>query len=108
LGENSPLVIHEAQACHIPVITADFGGMSEYVRHLENGLLFQHRNVQDLAQKIQFAVENPALMQKLGQKGYLYSADGQVPSIEDHCKTLEQIYNKLINQNATQYLAYHD
>lgn len=107
-GENSPLVIHEAQTCHIPVITADFGGMSEYVRHLENGLLFQHRNVQDLAQKLQFAFENQDLMQKLGQKGYLYSADGQVPSIEAHCKTLEQIYHNLINQNATQYLAYHD
>ncbi len=24
-GENSPLVIHEAQACRVPVITADFG-----------------------------------------------------------------------------------
>ncbi|MEJ6588766.1 MAG: glycosyltransferase, partial [Crocinitomicaceae bacterium] len=26
-GENSPLVIHEAQSCKVPVITADFGGM---------------------------------------------------------------------------------
>jgi glycosyltransferase involved in cell wall biosynthesis len=32
-AENSPLVIHEAQSCKIPVITADFGGMKEYVQH---------------------------------------------------------------------------
>jgi glycosyltransferase involved in cell wall biosynthesis len=32
-AENSPLVIHEAQSCKVPVITADFGGMKEYVQH---------------------------------------------------------------------------
>jgi glycosyltransferase involved in cell wall biosynthesis len=30
--ENSPLVIHEAQQARVPVITADVGGMAEYVR----------------------------------------------------------------------------
>ena len=30
--ENSPLVIHEAQQCGVPVITADHGGMGEYVQ----------------------------------------------------------------------------
>ncbi len=38
--ENSPLVIHEAQQARVPVITADVGGMAEYVEHEENGLLF--------------------------------------------------------------------
>ena len=44
-AENSPLVIHEAQACKVPVITANYGGMKEYVQHQVNGLLFEHRNV---------------------------------------------------------------
>jgi glycosyltransferase involved in cell wall biosynthesis len=26
-AENSPLVIHEAQQCRVPVLTADYGGM---------------------------------------------------------------------------------
>jgi hypothetical protein len=42
--ENSPLVIHEAQQARIPVITANVGGMAEYVQHEENGLLFEHRS----------------------------------------------------------------
>ena len=42
--ENSPLVIHEAQQARVPVITADAGGMAEYVRHEVNGLLFEHRS----------------------------------------------------------------
>ena len=30
-AENSPLVIHEALQAGVPVITADYGGMAEYV-----------------------------------------------------------------------------
>jgi len=94
-AENSPLVIHEAQACKIPVITADYGGMSEYVQHQVNGLLFSHRNPQSMAEQMQFAVENPDIMKKLGEKGYLFSPDGTVPDIEDHCNTLVRVYNQL-------------
>lgn len=92
-AENSPLVIHEAQSCKVPVITADFGGMKEYVQHQVNGLLFEHRNTNSLAEQMKFAIANPHLMKECGQKGYLFSADGSVPNIQDHCKELEKIYN---------------
>jgi glycosyltransferase involved in cell wall biosynthesis/MoaA/NifB/PqqE/SkfB family radical SAM enzyme len=95
-GENSPLVIHEAQSSKVPVITADFGGMKEYVQHNVNGLLFEHRNTNSLAEQMKFAVSNPDKMKKLGEKGYLYSAYGNVPNIQDHCKELENIYRKFI------------
>ena len=96
-GENSPLVIHEAQACKVPVITADFGGMKEYVQHQVNGLLFEHRNKESLKEQMQFAIENPKLLEKLGKRGYLYSKDGSVPDITKHCKTLEKIYQDIKN-----------
>jgi glycosyltransferase involved in cell wall biosynthesis/MoaA/NifB/PqqE/SkfB family radical SAM enzyme len=95
-AENSPLVIHEAQSCKVPVITADFGGMKEYVQHQVNGLLFEHRNTNSLAAQMKFAIANPDLMKKYGQKGYLFTADGSVPNIQDHCKELEKIYNRFI------------
>ncbi len=98
-GENSPLVIHEAQSCKVPVITADFGGMKEYVQHNVNGLLFEHRNVNSLVEQLKFAVSNPETMKQLGEKGYLYSADGSVPNIQDHCKELKIIYQKFIPKN---------
>ncbi len=97
-GENSPLVIHEAQACNIPVITADFGGMKEYVQHNANGLLFKHRDTNSLVKQMKFAVENPAKMKLLGNKGYLYSNDGSVPNIKEHCVDLEKIYKKHIDK----------
>lgn len=97
-GENSPLVIHEAQSCKVPVITADYGGMKEYVQHKVNGLLFKHRNTSSLAQQLNFAISNPDKMIELGKRGYLYSKDGEVPSIEDHCIDLEKIYNRFTNK----------
>lgn len=96
-AENSPLVIHEAQSCKIPVITADFGGMKEYVQHMVNGLLFEHRNTISLTKQMEYAIENPELMQKLGQRGYLHSEDGSVPNIQNHCKELEKIYQRFKN-----------
>lgn len=93
-GENSPLVIHEAQACQIPVITANFGGMAEYVQHLKNGLLFEHRNADSLAEQMLFALQNPEKMQKLGARGYLYDAKGLVPDIKNHCLELKKIYKQ--------------
>ncbi|ALM21988.1 hypothetical protein AAT17_12470 [Nonlabens sp. MIC269] len=95
-AENSPLVIHEAQACEVPVITADFGGMKEYVKHNINGLLFKHRDANDLHLQLVGAVSNPDKMKKLGQKGYLYSQDGQVVSINEHCEKLEEIYKSFV------------
>jgi MoaA/NifB/PqqE/SkfB family radical SAM enzyme len=98
-GENSPLVIHEAQSCKVPVITADFGGMKEYVEHKVNGLLFEHRNTKALAQQMKWAVSNREKMKKFGEKGYLHSIDGSVPNIEEHCQELENMYQKFIPKN---------
>lgn len=95
--ENSPLVIHEAQAAKIPIITADVGGMKEFVNHKKNGLLFEHRNRESLTKQMKFAVNNPSAMKTMGEKGYLYSETGQIPSIEDHGKQILELYNNLLN-----------
>lgn len=94
-GENSPLVIHEAQACHIPVITANYGGMAEYVDHKINGLLFEHRNSNSLSEQMQWAIENKSKMIDFGKRGYLFSENGSVPEIKQHCKELQNIYERL-------------
>ncbi|MBS0616196.1 MAG: glycosyltransferase [Verrucomicrobia bacterium] len=94
-GENSPLVIHEALQCRIPVITANFGGMAEYVKHEYNGLLFEHRNPHDLAQKMERLAHNPELAKELGQRGYHLSEDGNIPDITSHARTIIKFYEDL-------------
>lgn len=108
-GENSPLVIHEAQACRVPVITANFGGMREYVQDGVNGLLFEHRNAESLAQKLQEAHDNPQKMMKMGARAYLYHPEGNAPSISEHCESLISVYQKTIQKYAaTRTMAHHD
>ena len=94
--ENSPLVIHEAQQARVPVITADVGGMAEFVRHGINGLTFVHRSWQSLAERMQQFVDDPALARRLGRRGYLYSEDGSVPAIKDHVCVVESIYKHVL------------
>ncbi|MDR2058475.1 MAG: glycosyltransferase [Dysgonamonadaceae bacterium] len=94
-AENSPLVIHEAQACKVPVITANYGGMCEYVNHKINGLLFEHRNINSLAEQMQWAIEHPEEMHSFGNRGYLYSKDGKVPDIETHCVELIKYFENV-------------
>jgi len=91
-GENSPLVIHEANQLRIPIITANYGGMKEYVQHLQNGLLFEHRNIQDLFAKMLQLATDKNLVQELSKRGYIYSDNGDIPNITDHAKEIENIY----------------
>lgn len=95
-AENSPLVIHEAQQCRVPVVTADYGGMGEYVHHEVNGLLFQHRDPVDLARQMQRFVDDPAFAQRLGARGYPFDATGDIPDIEEHVAQIESLYRGAI------------
>jgi glycosyltransferase involved in cell wall biosynthesis/MoaA/NifB/PqqE/SkfB family radical SAM enzyme len=91
-AENSPLVIHEAQQARVPVITADVGGMAEYVRHEVNGLLFAHRDPGALAVQMQRFVTDPGLARSLGARGYVHADDGDVPSSSAHVREIENLY----------------
>ena len=97
-AENSPLVIHEALQARVPVITADYGGMAEYVHHEENGLLFAHRSPDSLAQQMQRLADDPELARRLGSRGYLQSEHGNVPNMLDHSMAVEQIYELLLQR----------
>lgn len=96
--ENSPLVIHEAQQARVPVITADAGGMAEYVRHEVNGLLFEHRSVSSLARQMQRFLDEPSLARRLGGRGYLFSDSGDIPDVTEHVRDVERPYDQVLSQ----------
>jgi glycosyltransferase involved in cell wall biosynthesis len=99
--ENSPLVIHEAQQARVPVITADAGGMAEYVYHEQNGLLFRHRDTNALVEQMQRFVDDPDFAESLGRRGYIKNKSGDVPSIEDHVDELIRHYRSLQREVVT-------
>jgi glycosyltransferase involved in cell wall biosynthesis/MoaA/NifB/PqqE/SkfB family radical SAM enzyme len=96
--ENSPLVIHEAQQARVPVVTANVGGMAEYVHHEVNGLLFEHRAVAALAEQMQRLINDPGLAVQLGDRGYLFSESGDIPAIEEHARVVEEVYERVIER----------
>ncbi|MCY4046611.1 MAG: glycosyltransferase [Candidatus Dadabacteria bacterium] len=99
--ENSPLVIHEAQQCRVPVITASHGGMGEYVKNGENGLTFRHRDSDDLRTAMRAAVADPVSLKRMGKRGYLFSDDGQIPCARRHADEVLRHYGRL-TQGASQ------
>lgn len=94
--ENSPLVIHEAQQARVPVITANTGGMDEYVNHDQNGLLFDHRSANALAEQMQRCINDPVWAKNLGKPGYLFSDDGNIPELSKHVAEIEEKYMELV------------
>ncbi len=93
--ENQPGVILEAFAVGIPVVATDVGGMSEFVRHEENGLLFERESVEDLARQLRRLGEEPGLI------GRLRAGIGPVKTVEENVDELEVLYNTLLNNSQT-------
>lgn len=100
--ENSPLVIHEAQQVRVPVITADVGGMAEYVHHEVNGLLFKHRSIEQLSAQMQRFVDKPSYAAKLGDRGYIFSENGDIPDIQSHVQEIVKLYAQVLKRKEPQ------
>jgi glycosyltransferase involved in cell wall biosynthesis len=86
--ENSPNVILEAFAHHIPVIASDLGGMAELVNEGENGLLFKPGDPDSLAGQLRRLLEDPRLLPKLR------TGIGPVKNLTQEIDELEEIYQR--------------
>ncbi len=78
--EGFPMTIVEAFSNGCPVIASNLGSMSSIIEDAKNGLKFEIGNVEDLAEKLSFAISNPQLMKAMGVNARLefenkYSAD---------------------------------
>ena len=90
--EGYGLVVQEAFASNTPVVASDIGALNEFVKHMENGLLFRVGDSGDLAEKLQMLIKNPGLLHHL-KKGI-----PQVKTIEQYARELETIYEKIISK----------
>ena len=67
LEDNQPQTGFEAMACGTPVIAFQAGGIPEYVRHLETGLLAKKADTQDLGRQLLHAATQSELALSLGK-----------------------------------------
>lgn len=98
--ENSPLVIHEALQARVGVVTADFGGMSEYVQHEKNGWLFKHRDFKSLSMVMDQVLSDQEKFMMIAGRGYLQSESGDVIDINEQAQAFEKIYLTLMKEQA--------
>lgn len=93
--ENTPLVIYSAFASGTPVIATNLGGMSEVVRHEENGLLFEKGDAKGLSVLIKKLVEDRSLIGRL-------SKNVRPPkSISEYVDDLEGVYKDVLKKRKT-------
>jgi len=68
-AEGVPVVLMEAMAKEIPVISTRITGIPELIEHKEDGLLAVPGDPEDLARQIRTLLENPALRRQYGKAG---------------------------------------
>ena len=82
----------EASACGCIPIGTNIGGISEYIKNNETGLLFEPENSDDLAQKIIKILHNDGINDILIKNGLAFA---QGFSIESQADKYIKIYQKL-------------
>jgi glycosyltransferase involved in cell wall biosynthesis len=89
-AENSPTVIHEAQAAAVPVIGSRLGGIPELVENGINGLLFEAGNVGELSAHLARCLAQPSLVTRLRPD------PRSVRSAEHEAVALQHRYRRLL------------
>ncbi len=65
IEDNLPNTVLEALSCGTPVVAFNVGGIPDMVTHMENGYLATPKDVEDLANGIQWVLENEEQRKKL-------------------------------------------
>ncbi|PSF38675.1 glycosyl transferase family 1 [Aphanothece hegewaldii CCALA 016] len=89
--EGLPIVINEASACGIPVVSTWHSGIPEAVKDGETGFLVAEKDSQSLACKMDILLSDRALAKKLGLRGREWMCDAF--DIRQQTSKLEGIYD---------------
>ena len=91
--ENSPLVVQEAFASHVPVIAGNIGGMAELVDHGEDGLTVPTGDATALAQALRRLIDSPSTVRRL-------RAGIEEPmSLDEHARELVSLYDGCLDRH---------
>lgn len=92
--EGMPMVLLEAGLLAKPVIASDIPGLSELIYDDENGLLFEPGNAVDLANKIEFILNNEKKAEQLGKE--LQKKIKSEHTIEIMFNKVDKVYKELL------------
>jgi len=89
-AEGVPVVLMEAMAMDIPVISTCITGIPELIESGVSGILTTPGDAEMLAKAIRAVMENPELRRQLGQKGRQKVAEAY--DLVQNCKALSDIF----------------
>lgn len=99
ISEGGGLVNIEAQAAGCPVVASRVGGIPEYIKEGESGLLFASGNYMELADKISMLLLDKKLRKKLVEGGYKHAQQFDWNVLSPQYINLYQEVIKCYNQN---------
>ena len=71
-NEGTPVSLIEAQACNIPIVTTDVGGIRDIVKDNETGYIVSKNNSELFAEKLLLLTENKNNRLKMSQNGWTF------------------------------------
>ncbi len=92
VADNLPTTVLECLSCGTPVVGFDVGGIPDMIEHKQNGYLARYKDAQDLAEGIEYCIENK-------MKGYLPSAFEPEFVIQKHI----QLFNEVKKNSSKHY-----
>jgi D-inositol-3-phosphate glycosyltransferase len=87
IDETYGYVTLEAMASGLAVVGTNAGGTAQIIKHQENGLLFENKNPQSLAQALMDVILNPEKRQALSQK-----AQQEAQNTYDYRKQIHEMF----------------
>jgi len=96
-NEGTPVSLIEAQACNIPVISTDVGGVKDIVFNNETGFIVPKNNAEKFAEKLLLLIEDEKKREKMSQNGWSFVKENF--HYQRLVKDMEQYYKKLLNSN---------
>ena len=71
-NEGTPVSLIEAQACNLPVISTDVGGVRDILKEGETGFVVPKKDAAAFAEKLGLLIEQKEIREKMSQNGWSF------------------------------------
>lgn len=95
-NEGTPVSIIEAQASQVPIVSTNVGGVQNVMIDNETGYIVPKNNARIFADKLLVLIENEALRNEMGQKGWSFVKERF--HFERLVKDMEHYYKELLTK----------
>lgn len=85
----------EAMMAENPVIGSNTGANPELIEDKKNGRLFENGNAEDLAEKMQWFIENPLNIRECGKRAYTFAKENFLSCV--NTSNIVSVYNELLD-----------